>query len=112
MTSIERLARLQEMKVEFEDKATTDQRRVELLTQVRDWAEDEIPESRCRQCGHSGICIIYDYALIEGHCYSASGIREYQSLSKICEYCFDKMHKTPGDDSVPDVGPRDSVKSP
>lgn len=108
MTSPERFAELQKMRREFYENSTTDKRRVEILTQVRTWAEEELPQSRCVNCKRGGIDVPYEYALIEGHCYSEAGSRDYQRITNTCEYCFDKMCKEadPEDDSIPLVGPR------
>lgn len=107
-TAAERLSALQTYRREFYEDATTDERRVEILTIIRGWAEEEMPESKCISCGHAGIGIPYEYALIEGHCYSEAGEKDYQSITKQCEYCFDKWcgSVSPDNDSVPAVGPR------
>lgn len=104
MTSTERLQELQVLKVEFYDDKTTDNRRVEILEQVRVWAAEET-SGRCGLCTQAIISIPYPYALIEGHCYSAQGTAEFH-ITGTCEYCFDKIHADPDDESIPAVGPR------
>jgi hypothetical protein len=108
MTSPERLALLENMKAEFYDDKTNDERRVELLLQVQEWAAEEMPKSKCRDCKKPGVYIPWQYALVEGHCYSHNGMTDYITITGVCEYCFDKMCATgdPDDDSIPAVGPR------
>lgn len=108
MATKERMQELGALQVEFDREATTDERRVEILLKVQVWAAEEQPESHCVICKKNGLYIPYDYALIEGHCYSEAGMQEYTRISKVCEYCFDKMHKDfdPDDDDIPEVGPR------
>lgn len=91
MTSPERIAQLNALSAEFYASATTRERRVEIATLVRDWAEEEMPESRCLNCHHAGVDLPYDEALIEGHCYSPDGVRDYTHITRVCEYCFDRM---------------------
>lgn len=91
MTSPERLAELQKLHNEFYAEATSDERRIEILTQVRTWGEEEMPESRCHFCKHGGFYAPYDRALIEGHCYSEAGMRDYTRVTGVCEFCFDSL---------------------
>lgn len=110
MTSVERKKELGVLHKEFYTEDTTDTRRVEILLKVQSFAAEEMPESKCRYCGKPGIAVEYDYALVEGHCYSPEGMQDYQSITKVCEYCFDKAcgHLDPDDTSIPKVGPRDT----
>lgn len=91
MTTLERKAVLDQMSAEFYDPATNRDRRVVIAMQVRDWAEEEMPESRCLHCHRGGIYLPWDEALIEGHCYSEDGMTDYTRITKICEFCFDRL---------------------
>lgn len=93
MTSPEELKELKKLSDEFYADDTTRERRIEIVTRVRDMAERNMPESRCLNCKRGGVAIEHDEALIEGHCYSTDGIRDYTRITKICEFCFDKMHE-------------------
>lgn len=94
MTSKENLDKLAELREEWEENISRE-RRIEIVTFVRDMAEVEMPESRCLNCKHTGVYIPHDEALIEGHCYSHDGMVEYTRISKVCEFCFDKLLKDP-----------------
>lgn len=109
MTTTDRLVILDNLHAEFMDAKTTDRRRVEIALEVQSYAAEEMPESKCLDCGKNGIYLPYGYALIQGHCYSHDGMIEYTSISRFCEYCFDKMCAAgdPDDESIPAVGPRD-----
>lgn len=108
MTTKDRLKKLEGLQHDFYLDDISDEHRVRILKQIQVWAHEEQPESHCVICKKNGLYIPYDYALIEGHCYSEDGMREYTGISKVCEYCFDKMHKDfdPDDDDIPEVGPR------
>jgi hypothetical protein len=101
VTSIERLDELTRMHEEFIAMATTEERRAEILTKMRGFAEEEMPESRCIQCKHTGFYAPYSYALIEGHCYSHDGMVDYTRITMMCEFCFDKIHEYDEDDDEP-----------
>ena len=91
MTSTERLEELAKMGEEFDAKDTTNERRIEILTRLRDIAEEEMPESRCQFCRHTGIYAPFTHALIEGHCYSHEGMVDYTRVTMVCEFCFDNL---------------------
>ena len=109
MTSPERLALLENLHAEWMDSKTTDQRRVEIALEVQGYAVEEMPESKCIHCKKAGVYLPYEYALIEGHVYSHEGMEDYTNITRVCEYCFDKMcaEADPTDADIPAVGPRD-----
>lgn len=64
--------------------------------------EDVAPlyEFRAEAAGARGACCIFgepvfylhgDQALIPGHIYSIDGVREFQKISRCCEFHFDAM---------------------
>jgi len=91
MTAQDRIELLTAMGEEFESPKTSDDRRIELLITLRNFAEEEMPESKCVYCHQTGFHAPYTEALIEGHCYSPAGVSEYAMITKVCEYCFDKL---------------------
>jgi len=83
-------------KKEFEDEDTSDERRVELITWLQMRAEEDGYDLRCINCKKT-IVIAYHYeAVAEGHTYSDAGEREV-SLTRLCEFCFDKITEDPTD---------------
>lgn len=93
MTSPDRISELAQMAKEFDEETTSEERRVELVTALRDFAEEELPDSRCVHCHRGGFSVPYTHALIEGHCYSPAGVADYTRITKVCEFCFDKTHE-------------------
>lgn len=89
----ERHDQLRLMQQEFEDENTTDDRRVEILTLMRSFAEQEMPDATCIYCKQVGIYAPYTHALIEGHCYTQDGVRDFTRITGVCEFCFDKAHE-------------------
>jgi hypothetical protein len=47
--------------------------------------------SQCMHCHHLGFYYPAGKALALGHCYSEEGMREYTSISQLCEFCFDMV---------------------
>lgn len=91
MTTPTRQAELTLLGEEFDNKDTSNERRIEILTKVRDYAEEEMPDSRCQFCKRGGIYAPFTHALIEGHCYSYDGMVDYTRITKVCEFCFDNL---------------------
>lgn len=86
---------------EFEDVDTAHERRVEILTTLREQAalfydEQNNTSMQCVMCKRSVFVALWNEALIEGHIYSHDGQREF-SITRTCEYCFDKITKEPND---------------
>ena len=48
-------------------------------------------ESHCVYCKKLGYYYPADKAYAPGHCYSEAGMRKYTSISKVCEWCFDRL---------------------
>ena len=78
----------QALRDEFKRHTTTDERRVEILTLVREGADEAQVGPKCMRCGHYSFYAPWDHALIEGHVYSEDGAREVY-VSSYCEFCFD-----------------------
>lgn len=78
----------QALLAEFERDTTTDERRAEILTLVRDGADEAQMGPKCPSCGHYSFHAPWTHALIEGHVYSNDGVREI-NITGYCEFCFD-----------------------
>lgn len=89
MTSDKRLAILTGLRTEFYADKTTDERRIEILKQVRAYAQEELPGVICTSCMQALIYCEWNRPLVEGHIYSKAGADEVH-ITKMCEYCFDK----------------------
>lgn len=92
MTAPDVLATLRELEQQFNDPNATDEIRKTIVEQVRVYSELELHE-RCLVCKRGGVYIPYHKALIEGHCYSENGVKDYTRITGVCEFCFDKMHE-------------------
>lgn len=105
----DRTAELNEARKMFYEDETTDEQRVQILLMMREFAKIDMPDSQCVSCKQPGLGVPYEYALIEGHCYSDAGMRDYTMITRMCEYCFDRDCKfaDPDDDTIPAVGPRE-----
>lgn len=88
------------LQVEFDDRATTDERRVELLTLLREAADEVKMGSPCPKCKHIPFYAPHDEPLIEGHVYSRDGLQEIR-ITGYCEFCFDLITAEP-DEEEPD----------
>ncbi len=82
------------LQVEFDDRATPDERRVELLTLLREGADEAKMGRPCPKCKHYSFFAPHDEALIEGHVYSQDGLSELQ-ITGYCEFCFDLITREP-----------------
>ena len=79
---------------EFENENTTRERRIELLTLLKEAADESEMGSPCPRCKHYPFFAPHDEALIEGHVYSNEGIAEFR-ISGYCEFCFDLVTQEP-----------------
>lgn len=79
---------------EFETSTTTRERRIELLTLVREGANESKMGRPCPMCKNYPFFAPHDEALIEGHVYSHDGVAEIQ-ITGYCEFCFDKITAEP-----------------
>jgi len=79
---------------EFEDRATTRERRIELLTLVQEGADETKMGRPCPMCKHYPFFAPHDEALIEGHVYSHDGVAEIR-ITGYCEFCFDRITAEP-----------------
>lgn len=91
----EQAEHLQALQDEFYADETEHERRVAILLELRPMAAEMMPESRCIFCKQPGLDVPWDEALVEGHCYSPEGVRDYTAITKVCEFCFDKVHEQP-----------------
>ena len=82
---------------EFEGSTTTRERRVTILTLVRDGANEAQMGPSCPMCKNYPFFAPHDEALIEGHVYSHDGIAEIR-ITGYCEFCFDKVTAEPEED--------------
>jgi len=82
---------------EFEDRATTRERRIELLTLVQEGANEAKMGRPCPSCKNYPFFAPYDEALIEGHVYSHDGVSEIR-ITGYCEWCFDLITQEPEED--------------
>lgn len=87
----------QALHAEFEREDTTDERRVEILTLVRDGANEAQMGPKCPRCGNYSFHAPWDHALIEGHVYSNDGAREIY-ITGYCEFCFDLVTEEPDEE--------------
>lgn len=91
----------QALRAEFERDTTTDERRAEILTLMRDSAEEaqmgtswNLNKVKCPRCQHHLFYAPWTHALIEGHVYSDDGVREVY-ITGFCEFCFDLITEEP-----------------
>lgn len=87
----------QALQAEFENPDTEEARRVEILTLLRDGADEAQMGPKCPRCRHYSFHAPYDYALIEGHIYSDAGAAEVY-ITGYCEFCFDEITEEPDED--------------
>ena len=85
------------LRAEFGNPNTSDERRVEILTLVRDGANEAEMGTRCPRCKNFTFYIPWGHALIEGHVYSHDGISELR-ITGYCEFCFDVITEKPEED--------------
>jgi hypothetical protein len=78
----------QALEREFEDKSTTRERRIELLTLLQEGANEAKMGRPCPRCKNYLFYAPHDEALIEGHVYSRDGLAEIR-ITGYCEWCFD-----------------------
>lgn len=79
---------------EFSLEGTTRERRVEILTLVREGANEAKRTHPCPKCEHYPFFAPHDEALIEGHVYSRDGLAEVR-ITGYCEFCFDLITAEP-----------------
>ena len=82
------------LRLEFETRETSRERRVELLTLVREGANEAKMGRPCPMCKNYPFFAPHDEALIEGHVYSHDGVAEIR-ITGYCEFCFDKITAEP-----------------
>lgn len=79
---------------EFEDRATTRERRVAILTLLQEGANEAQMGRPCPACKNYVFFAPFHEPLIEGHVYSNDGIAELR-ITGYCEWCFDRITKEP-----------------
>jgi hypothetical protein len=79
---------------EFETDTTTHERKVTILTLVREGANEAQIGLPCPMCKNYLFFAPHDEALIEGHVYSNDGLREIR-ITGYCEFCFDRVTAEP-----------------
>lgn len=79
---------------EFETSTTTRERRIEILTLVREGANEAKAGPTCPRCKNYSFFAPHDEALIEGHVYSHDGLAEIR-ITGYCEFCFDLITVEP-----------------
>jgi len=82
---------------EFETSTTTRERKIEILTLVREGANESKMGPPCPRCKNYPFFAPHDEALIEGHVYSHDGMTEIR-ITGYCEYCFDLITAEPEED--------------
>ena len=82
---------------EFETRATTDERRIEILTLVREGSNESKMGRPCPRCKNYPFFAPHDEALIEGHVYSHDGMAEIR-ITGYCEFCFDLITQEPDEE--------------
>ena len=97
MTAPGRLKELERMRLVYGLDSTSHEQKVEIGLIVRGYAEEAMPDSRCRICGHAGVHIPDERPRFEGHCYTERGVTEYTRMTRYCESCFDKLMLDPDD---------------
>jgi len=85
------------LRLEFETSTTTRERRIELLTLVREGANEAKQRHRCPMCKNYLFYAPHDEALIEGHVYSPEGLAEI-GITGLCEFCFDRVTAEPNEE--------------
>lgn len=83
---------------EFETSTTTRERRIEILTLVREGADEAKMGRPCPRCKHHSFYAPHDEALIEGHVYSHDGMVEATQITGYCEFCFDLITAEPDEE--------------
>ena len=79
---------------EFGTTATTKERRVEILTLLREGSDEAKMGRLCPRCRHYPFFAPHDEGLIEGHVYSREGLTEVR-ITGYCEFCFDLVTAEP-----------------
>jgi hypothetical protein len=97
MTDEQRLA----LQHEFENRDTPRERKVEILTLMRDGADEAKMGRPCPKCKHHPFFAPHDEALLEGHVYSHDGLAEIR-ITGYCEFCFDLITAEPDEEEEPD----------
>ena len=85
---------------EFQNSGTSRERRIELLTLVREGADEAQMGNPCPKCKHYPFMAEHSEALIEGHVYSNEGYLEL-SITGLCEFCFDLVTQEPDEEEKP-----------
>ena len=85
---------------EFENRDTTHERRVEILTMLQEGADETKFLPPCMNCKHVPFYAPWHEAVIEGHVYSHDGLREID-ITGLCEYCFDDITAEPDEEEEP-----------
>ena len=85
---------------EFENRDTTYERRVEILSMIQEGADETKYLPPCMNCKHVPFYVPWHEAMIEGHVYSNDGLREI-NISGLCEYCFDDITSEPDEEEEP-----------
>lgn len=85
------------LKVEFDHRDTPRERRAEILTLLREGANEAEMGTRCPKCKNYPFFAPHDEAIIEGHVYSHDGMEELR-ITGYCEFCFDKITQEPDED--------------
>jgi len=75
---------------EFKTSTTTRERRIELLTLVREGSNEFKIGRPCPMCKNYPFFAPHYEPLIEGHVYSHDGMAEI-GITGYCEWCFDKI---------------------
>jgi len=86
------------LRLEFENSKTTRERRVAILTLVREGANEAKALVPCPMCKNYPFFAPHDEALIEGHVYSHAGLAEIR-ITGLCEFCFDRVTAEPEEES-------------
>ena len=85
------------LRYEFEDRATAPERRVAILTLLREGANEAKMGRPCPSCKNYVFFAPFHEALIEGHVYSNDGIAELR-ITGYCEFCFDRITAEPDEE--------------
>lgn len=93
LTDEERMA----LQHEFEERDTTRERRIELLTLLQEGSDEAKMGPPCPRCKHYPFYAPHDEALLEGHVYSHAGLSE-RRITGYCEFCFDLVTAEPDED--------------
>lgn len=82
------------LQVEFDHQDTLRERQVEILTLLREGANEAEMGRQCPMCKNYPFFAPHDEALIEGHVYSDNGMTELR-ITGYCEFCFDRITAEP-----------------